>query len=166
MRVGLIGRIVIGGLVIAAFFLVQLFLTTRSLDTIRDRTRHEQRTEESIVAGIRIEQLVIDLSSGTRGYVLTRNPAFLGSWQRARRLLPLESGRLRELAPGPAAAAIDRAWRSYANGYAVPLVRTARTQPAKAKARVATLEGLRRINHVRGLIDPFVNDQNRDVTAD
>jgi signal transduction histidine kinase len=166
MRVGLIGRLVIGGLVIAVFFLVQLVLSTRSLDTIRRSTQQEQSAERAIVSAIRIEQFVIDLSAGTRGFVITGNPQFLQSWNVARRRLPTESARLMQLVPGAETREISASWRSYLNGYSIPIIRIARVSPAKARARVATLEGLRRIARVRGLIDPFVTRQNAAVTRD
>src|SRR3954447_9329776 len=166
MRLGLIGRLVIGGLVIAVFFVLQFVLTTRSLSTIRDNTRQEQRAEQAIVSAIGIEELVIDVSAATRGYVLARSPEFRASWAKAHAQLPRESARLRQLGPGAGTAEIDSAWRSYVDDYSRPLLHLADVSPAKARARVATLEGLRRIARVRGLIDTFVARQNVLVTRD
>src|SRR3954469_3479250 len=166
MRLGLIGRLVIGGLVIAVFFVLQFVLTTRSLSTIRHNTRQEQRAEQAIVSAIEIEELVIDVSAATRGYVLARSPEFRASWASAHAQLPRESARLRQLGPGTGTAEIDEAWRSYVDDYARPLLHLADVSPAKARARVATLEGLHRIARVRGLIDTFVARQNVLVTRD
>jgi signal transduction histidine kinase len=166
VRVGLIGRLVIGGLVIAVFFLVQLLQSQRSLSTIRHSTRDEQRAEEAIVAAIGIEQRVIDVSSAARGFVITHDPAYRRSWQAASAKLPRESAHLRALQPGPSTARIEDAWRSYVSDYSAPVMRLAVTDPARARARIATLEGVRRIARVRGLIDPFVTEENAVVTRD
>src|SRR3954449_9893407 len=159
MRVGLIGRLLIGGLVIAAVFVAQFVLSTRSLNAIRHNTRQEQRAEESIVSAIGIEELVIDVSAATRGYVLAKSPEFRASWDTAQAQLPRESARLRQLAPEGSTAEIDDAWRSYVDDYSRPLLRLAEVSPAKARARVATLEGLHRIARVRRLVDTFVARQ-------
>ena len=163
MRRGLTGRIAIGGALIALLFLVQLVLTLFSLHTIRHHTRAEQRSEQSIVAAVRIEQHVIDLSAATRGYVISRDPAFLVAWKKARAALPEESRRLAEVSPGRDAERIEQAWRSYADRYAAQLIAEA---PAKAKARVATLEGLHRLAAVRAVIDPFVDARQHAVALD
>src|SRR4051812_8760475 len=159
MRLGLIGRLVIGGLVIAVFFVLQFVLTTRSLNTIRHNTRQEQRAQQAIVSAIGIEERVIDLSAATRGYVLAKSPEFRASWNKAQEQLPREAARLRQLAPASSTAPIDDAWRSYVDDYSRPLLQLAEVSPAKARARVATLEGLHRIARVRGLVDTFVARQ-------
>src|SRR6185312_1302676 len=97
MRIGLIGRLVIGGLVIAAIFVAQFVSSTLSLNTIQRNTREEQRAEQAIVSAIRIQQLVLDVSAGTRGFVLTQKPEFLASSTKAQAALPRESARLRSL---------------------------------------------------------------------
>src|SRR3954447_21595837 len=123
MRLGLIGRLVIGGLVIAVFFVLQFVLTTRSLNTIRHNTRQEQRAEQAIVSAIEIEERVIDVSAATRGYVLARSPGLRAAWAKAHAQLPRESARLRQLGTGAGTAEIDEAWRSYVDDYSRPLLR-------------------------------------------
>jgi signal transduction histidine kinase len=165
-RLGLTERTAIAGLVVAVLFVAQLLLTLSSYSSIRQDTREEQRAEQSIVAAIQIEKLILDVSSGTRGYALTHDPTFLASWQSARAQLPRESKVLTGLTPGKTATQIDAAWRSYLSAYAIPLVGEVRTEPAKAKAGVASLTGLRLISHIRGLIDPFVDMQDAIVSHD
>ena len=156
MRVGLTGRLLLAGGLIAAFFAVQFVLSLNSFRGIRNDTREQQRSQESVVAAIRIEKLVLDLETGTRGYVITGDRQFLQPYEAARRALPAESARLKSVAPGPLAANLDRLWRAYLSDYAMPLIRQAATQPAAARSTVATGEGKRRVDHIRDLIDPFV----------
>jgi signal transduction histidine kinase len=160
MRLGLTGRILIAGAVFAAVFAVQFVLVFVSFDSIRANSREEQRAEQSIVAAIRLEKLVLDLETGTRGYVITSDNQFLEPYYAARRLLPAESAQLMALAPGPWSAEVDGLWRSYLTNYAAPLIREAGHTPLLAQQTVANGEGKRRVDRIRGLIDPFVQREN------
>jgi len=163
MSRGLTGRIAIGGVLIALLFLVQLVLTLSSLHSIRHHTRSEQRAEQAIVAAIRIEQNMFDLSAAARGYVISRDQAFLAAWRKSRAALPAESRRLAAVTSRDEAARIEAAWRAYVEDYSAPLIRQ---PPAEARARTATLEGVHRLAAVRAVIDPFVDDQNDIVDND
>ena len=166
MRVGLTGRLLIAGGLIAAFFAIQFVFSVDSFRAIRHDTREQQRSQQAVVTAIRLEKLVLDLETGMRGYVITGDRRFLEPYQAARRALPIESARLRSLAPGPWSAEIARRWRSYLNDYAMPLVRRAARSPGAARATVATGEGKRRVDHMRDLIDPFVQRENAVAIRD
>ena len=163
---GLTVRILIAATALGVFFFVQLLVTNGRLAAIRHHTQSEQRAEQSIVAAIGIERLVIDLSSATRGYVLTGEPAYRDAWLKAKGGLPVQSRILAGFTAGPGTRAVDAAWRDYLTGYIDPLVAQATTDPAKAKARVATLEGVQKLTRVRNSIDRFVAQQNATVTRD
>jgi signal transduction histidine kinase len=159
-RLGLTGRLLVGGAVIAVLFVGQLVLTSISLHSIHHRTTEEQRSEQAVVTAVRIERLVLDVSSGTRGYVVSGDPSFLASSRNAARQLPAESKALMALAPGVQSAAIDRSWRNYVTEWSIPLIAQATTNPKAALARVSSLEGLTRISRIRAQIDRFVAQQN------
>jgi signal transduction histidine kinase/CHASE3 domain sensor protein len=160
MRFGLTERILIGGGLIAVFFAVQFVLSIQSFHGIRHDTREQQQAQQTVVGAIRIEKLVLDLETGTRGYVITASRQFLAPYEAARRALPAESARLMTLAPGPTSSMLDRLWRSYLAAYAIPLIRETARSPVAARARVASGEGKRRVDRIRGLIDPFVEREN------
>jgi signal transduction histidine kinase len=166
MRLGLSGRILIGGGVIAIIFAVQFVLVTRSFESIRHDTREQQRASQAVVSAIRLEKLVLDLETGTRGYVITGDRRFLEPWASAQLALPKEAARLKEFAPGPWAQEVDRRWRSYLTDYSRPLVRATEREPAKARATVKTGEGKQRVDRIRALIDPFVTRENALVERD
>jgi signal transduction histidine kinase len=165
-RLGLTGRLLIGGAVVAVLFVAQLVLTSFSLQSIHHHTDQEQRSQDAIVTAVRIERLALDISSGTRGYVISGNPGFLAASRSAARELPAESKRLMQLVPGAQTAAIDRSWRSYLAEWSIPLVRQAATDPQAAKARVASLEGLQRIGEIRTRIDRLIGAQNAMLAVD
>ncbi len=156
MRLGLTARILIGGGIVAAVFLVQFVLTTGSFRSIRHNTREEQRAEASVVAAIRFENSILALQNGLRGYVLTSDKRFLEPYLGARQKLPSQSKALMELAPGAFTAGLDREWRSYVHDWAAPLIAVAARSQAKAKAKVASGGGKQRIDRMRAQIDSFV----------
>ena len=84
MRLGVTGRILLGGGVLAAFLVAQVVFTYDSLRTIRHSTREEHTAAQSIAAALRVEKLVLDLQSGARGYAITGRRRFLVPWERAR----------------------------------------------------------------------------------
>jgi signal transduction histidine kinase len=165
MRLGLIGRVVAAGVVIAVFFVLQLALTLASNRAVRRDTAREQRAERAVVSAIRIEKLVLDLETGTRGYVITADRRFLEPWRKAQRQLPVESARLRAIDPSPFPTRLDRAWRGYLAGWSRPVVRLAATSPAAARARVAEGGGLRRADSIRDLVEPYVARKDAESVA-
>jgi signal transduction histidine kinase len=166
MRLGLTGRILIGGGLLAAVFAGQFVIVIQSFGSIRRDTREQQRSQQAVVAATRVEKLVVDLETGTRGYVITRDKEFLAPFHAARRALPSQSRTLMALAPGPWSIEVDGLWRSYVSDYASPLIRQATQAPGDAQATVASGAGKRRVDRLRGLIDPFVRRQTAIALRD
>ena len=118
MRLGLTARILIGGGIVAVVFLAQFVLTTGSFRSIRHDTRQEQRADASVAAALGVENSILRLQTGLRGYVLTSDRRFLQPYVQARRDLPAQSTLLMTLAPGPRSTELDRQWRSYVRDWA------------------------------------------------
>ena len=156
MRLGLATRILIAGVIVAAFLLVEFALVARSFQAVRSDTHAEQRAEQAIVTATRVEKLIIDLQTSTRGYVIARDPRFLAPWHSALAQLPRETARLRALASEPWAATLEAEWRAYVDNWSRPLIRLVGTSPARARAMVAGGGGNVRVQRMRALIDPFV----------
>jgi signal transduction histidine kinase len=166
MRLGLTGRILIGGVILGLVFALQFVLSVQSFKGIRHDTREQQHAQQAVVAAIRLEKLVLDLETGTRGYVITHDEQFLEPYEAAQGSLPRESARLMALAPGPWSAKLDRLWRSYLADYSKPLVRLAKHAPGAARSVVAGGQGKRRVDRLRGLIDPFVQRETAIANRD
>ncbi len=156
MRLGLTGRILIGGGIVAVIFLVQFVFTTGSFRSVRHDTRSEQRADASVIAALRVENSILRLQNGLRGYVLTSDPRFLRPYQQARRQLPAESRLLMTLVPQAWSTRLDSDWRAYVREWAQPLIALTARSPQQARSRVATREGLTRVSRMRVLIDPFI----------
>ncbi|MDX6476704.1 MAG: hypothetical protein QOH95_2215, partial [Gaiellaceae bacterium] len=161
MRLGLVPRILIAGGIVVVFLVVEFALVLHSFQQVRRLTRSEQRAEQSVVAATRMEKLILDLETGTRGYVITRDTRFLEPWRSAQKQLPGESRLLAELAPGSFPAEAERQWRSYLNEFSKPVVALGANAPAQARARISSGEGKRRVDRMRRLLDPFIQRENR-----
>ena len=154
MRLGLTARILIAGGIVILFLIVEFALVVHSFRAVRHFTRSEQRAEQTVVGGIRVEKLVIDLETGSRGYVITHDPSFLEPWRRAQQELPGESRLLMSLSPGAWADRLDRAWRAYLENWSKPLVQLAAKAPGRARVLIGTMRGKRRVDAIRRLVDP------------
>ena len=141
MRLGLTARILIGGGIVGTVFLIQFVLTTGSFRSIRHDTREEQRAEATVVAATRLENSILSLQSGSRGYVLTTDRRFLQPYLRARQKLPGQSKLLMSLAPGAWSTAVDRQWRSYIRDWTAPLIALAGRSPAAGQGEARERRG-------------------------
>jgi signal transduction histidine kinase len=166
MRVGLAPRVTIFGVVAITILTVEFFLVLHAFHSVRDATRREQQAGQAVVAATTVENLVLDLETGTRGFVITADDGFLEPWRSAREKLPAATARLRALVPGPAPARIAAAWRAYLRDYSEPLVAKAQASPETAATRLATGEGKRRVDAIRALIDPLVRSASAEAAAD
>ena len=61
MRFGLTPRLLVAGGIVAVFLVVQVVLSQQSLDAIKQHTDEQDRAEQAVVAGIRLEKLALDL---------------------------------------------------------------------------------------------------------
>jgi signal transduction histidine kinase/CHASE3 domain sensor protein len=152
--------------VLVALLLVEFVLVLRSLQDVRHLTRAEQRAEQSVVAASRLEKLILDVETGTRGYVLTRDRRFLQPSLQAQAQLPAETRVLRGLAPTGFTNTVEEKWRRYVSDWARPVANLAVLSLSRDEIETATNEGRRRVEELRGLIDPFISRQNLFATRE
>jgi signal transduction histidine kinase len=144
-------------LVGAAF--VTLLLTVLSL---RDQSRRARHSEQVIATANRLERLLIDLETGQRGFVITRDEEFLGPLRKARAAYPAVSARLIALAAGDErreARLLARGIRAYDREWATPVVAAARRNPAAARALIADGGGKTRVDAMRARFDRLVREE-------
>jgi signal transduction histidine kinase/CHASE3 domain sensor protein len=166
MRLGLGARILIAGGIVVLFLVVEFVLVLRQFQHVRTLTRSEQRAEQSVVAASRVEKLVLDLETGTRGYLITRDRRFLAPSRVARTSLPAETRAFQALAPGPVSDEVAVRARAYIRDWAVPVAAIARVSGDTAVVEAATREGKRRVDELRAVIDRFIRSQNRLATSE
>jgi signal transduction histidine kinase len=135
------------------------------LISIRDVRADERRSVTSqkvLVAANELERLLLDLETGQRGFLLTRQERFLEPWNQARRAFPRRAATLLTLVAGkPAtrreASQIAQRERAYIRDYAVPLVSAARRGDPSTRSVAAAVAGKRRIDAMRRDFDRLLS---------
>jgi signal transduction histidine kinase len=169
VRRGLTLRVVLASVLLAT---VVGSVFTVLLVAVEDQRRSRDRTIQSraqLTAADGLLKLVIDLETGQRGFVITREERFLAPWRAARTALPDHAQRLARSVTDPAQARrardIARAASSYIRDYSVPLVNAARRGDASARSVAATEEGTRRVDSLRAQLDRFRESERNRVQA-
>ncbi|HEV3495692.1 MAG TPA: CHASE3 domain-containing protein, partial [Actinomycetes bacterium] len=127
-------------------------------------------SEEVLSTVNELQRLVIDLETGVRGFVLTRDNQFLQPWDTARRSLPARAAELeRQTAGDPEqerrARQLALAANAYVEQYAAPLVEAVRRGDPAARGLAGTLEGKRRVDAMRADFDAFITTERRLAQA-
>jgi signal transduction histidine kinase len=168
VRGGLILRAVIASsllvLLIGGGFAVLLV----TIGELRDAGRQASQSREELSAADSLEKLVIDLETGQRGFVITRQERFLQPWSAARAAFPVEARRLVRLANAPVqkrrARRIAAAVTAYVREYSVPLIDAARRDEPSARSVAATAEGKRLVDALRAQFDRFARTERAVIT--
>jgi signal transduction histidine kinase/CHASE3 domain sensor protein len=150
---GLAPWILVAAAIVVGSLIVGFAATVSGYRSIRHQTRAEERADSAAIAGLRIEKLVLDLETGTRGFALTGDDRFLQPWRAAQRELPAQVALLRSATSDPEADRIDAKWRAYMRDWSRPVIALARTDRPAAGGRVAQGGGKRRIDALRRLLD-------------
>jgi signal transduction histidine kinase/CHASE3 domain sensor protein len=118
-----------------------------------------ERSRDVTAAATELETLMLDLQSGTRGFVITGQAAYLEPWKRARAGVEPAGARLlaliRDVQQKRRARALLREVRSYVREFSAPLVEAARTRPELARDRAMSGEGTRRVESIRRQLAAF-----------
>ena len=153
-------------LVVGAVFAILLF----PIEDARDAERSALHSQDVLIAAHGLEQRLLDLETGQRGFILTRQPQFLKPWQQAREALPKQERALLALVRSDSAQearvrAIARAARSYIDDYSVPLVNAAARADPSAKTVAATAEGEARTHVIRDHFAHLLEAERRTSAA-
>jgi signal transduction histidine kinase len=135
---------------------------------LRNTGRLADRSRTALTAADGLGELVLDLETGSRGFVITRDEQFLDPWKVAVAKFPQQARSLEGLADSPEQVSrvrrIVREGRSYIRDYSIPLVRAVPRHPAYAGSVVATAEGEQRVGAIRAGLDRFAAIE-RDLLA-
>lgn len=156
---GLASRMAIASLLLALLVGTAFTVLLFAISDLRASGRLVTHSREANAAADRLEELVIDLETGVRGFVIARQERFLEPWKAARAAFQDEARALEQLADQPEqrrrARSIVLAIAAYITDYSVPLVRAARQNKPAARSIPATLEGKLRIDALRRSFDRF-----------
>jgi signal transduction histidine kinase len=154
MKQGLIGRMVVASaalaLILGAAFTVLLFAIT----SLSASTELGRATQEELAAVDALERLTVDLETGLRGFVITREERFLEPWADARSRFRATAEQLQRLAADESLDAaqtqrIVHATDEYIRAYGEPLIAAVRADAAGARSVESTDEGKERTDALR-----------------
>jgi signal transduction histidine kinase/CHASE3 domain sensor protein len=153
-------------LILAAAFAVLLV----AVADLRESARAAHDSEGVLATANELERLTIDLETGVRGFVLTREERFLEPWDNARRNLPGRAATLERLSAGEpeqarTARRIAQAASAYIEQYAAPLLQAARRGDPAARGLAAPAEGKRRMDAIRADFDQLIAAERRLAEA-
>jgi signal transduction histidine kinase/CHASE3 domain sensor protein len=146
---------------LAAVLATVLIFLLVALDAQSESDSSARHSEMTTAAAVQLKSSLLDLETGTRGYVITRRSQFLDPWRDARREIPREIRALEGLVRGVRgqegrAAEIAQLIEAYVRDWSVPLVRLAARSPRAAARRIATGDGKRRVDSLREDFDNFI----------
>ena len=153
-------RVVIASGLLALLGVAIFVILLLAINRQRDAAALTVDSQRVLLAATGLERRAIDLETGERGFVITREESFLQPWTAARRAIPGESRELNRLATVPAqhrrARRITDAIASYLRDYSIPLVEAARRNDPSAGTVATTAAGKRRIDALRAQFDGFI----------
>jgi signal transduction histidine kinase/CheY-like chemotaxis protein len=141
-----------------------------SIGDLRGSAQKAQHSEQVLAASNNLETVVLDLETGARGFVITRQERFLEPWTSGLVAFPRDGAALERLVSDnpeqeARAKAIVREGSLYISEYSRPLVALARRGSTQAGTLVATGAGKRRVDAIRGQLDRFVTAENLLLVA-
>jgi CHASE3 domain sensor protein len=145
-------------LIISGAFVVLLL----AIGDVRVAERRTDHAQDVLVAANQLERLLLDLETGQRGFVLTRQERFLQPWNEARVAFPTRARTLLALVDGERASEqqarnIARSVQSYIRHYSVPLVSAAKRGDPSARSVATTDAGKRRVDALRQEFDRLLS---------
>jgi signal transduction histidine kinase len=157
---GLLAMIV-GG----AFAYVLLTITE-----LRGTTDLRRQTREALVAADAFEKSVIDLETGLRGFVITRDESFLEPSNEARAALPGNARALERLAADEPVQRVRvqrivAALNAYIQQYAIPLVAAVRRNDPAVRSVQRNLTAKRRVDALREGLNSFREAERARLSA-
>ena len=154
MRSGLTLRMLLSGGALAVVIAAVFVLLLLAINDLRDSARLTRDSQQELSAADVLEKLVVDMETGVRGYVITRERRFLEPSNEARAAFPAAARSLERTVRddeghmGPVRQIIQDV-ASYIDEYASPLIRSVQRADPSASSIAVTAEGKRRVDALR-----------------
>jgi signal transduction histidine kinase len=170
MRLGLTWRTAIASSLVAVVVAGGFAVLVVAISRERRSERVTTRALDELNAGSDIERTVLDLETGVRGFIITRDATFLEPWQRAKAIFSNQARRwvamiddARQQAP---ARRIVAHVEAYITQYSDPLVAAARRGDPAASSVATAHEGKARVDAVRAEFDAFRSSESAIVSRE
>jgi signal transduction histidine kinase len=149
----LLASLALAAIVVSVFIALIL-----AVSAARTATKQEARSKNLTSAALKLQKLVVDVETGVRGYVITRDPAFLEPYNNAVRQLPKRSSNFELLASDEPkqlseAKRITSAILRFESEYAEPVLRFS---SERAAVLALTQEGQPRSDEIRRRFGNFI----------
>jgi signal transduction histidine kinase len=149
----LLASLALAAIVVSVFIALIL-----AVSAARTATKQEARSKNLTSAALKLQKLVVDVETGVRGYVITRDPAFLEPYNNAVRQLPKRSSNFELLASDEPkqlseAKRITSAILRFESEYAEPVLRFS---SERAAVLALTQEGKPRSDEIRRRFGNFI----------
>lgn len=167
-RRGLLGLLVSGAGLLLAIAIVSRLAGLGAISNLNESNDNFVRSSQSLILANNLEQRVIDLETGLRGYLLTGERSFLAPRSAALRAIPSLEQRLQaEREPGDGDLAMLRELYAriehYAYGYQPRVLALASRDPARARDVRIVLEGKQLVDRMRAIFARFVTGEARNA---
>ncbi|MFF0050802.1 CHASE3 domain-containing protein [Streptomyces sp. NPDC005498] len=168
-RLGLTSLTIAASGMLALLIGVAFAVLLWAIDDANSSTSARRASRSALVEAGDMEQLLLDLETGQRGYVITGRTEFLQPWQKARDELPTEIRRFTTTTTSPgqhrAAEKIARGVESFLRDYSSPLVERVRRGDPAASGLAETAEGKRRVDDLRAQFDQYMTSERAQLAA-
>ena len=154
MRRSLTAQVIVTFALVSAVVVVAFAVMSLIAGHLQSTDRQRAGSTRAIVAANQLEQVVLDLETGLRGYLLAGQSAFLQPYQNAVSRYPGLALSLQAATAGDEQAhrlslAIGAAVKDYISRWAAPVIRTAQTDLEAARRREAGGAGKGRVDAMR-----------------
>ena len=169
MRAGLTLRATVAYAVLAVLVAGGFLVLAAEIQSLRTQQRSDATAAATLTASAALENSLLGLQTGARGYLITGQAAFLTPYRQALAAYPRQVSQLERLTTGdPAAhrraAAIGQAIDGYVRNWTTPVIRRAATSLPAARRMVATGTGQLRVDGIQRQFGAL-NRQQRALVA-
>ncbi len=154
----LLSRAVAGSLLLALLVAGTFALMLIAVSNLRSSMNVQAHSRDVTSSTLRLEQVVNELEASLRGFVISGDARFLGSWRRAQGAVPGATQQVTDALAGQPeqerlAQQLTVLVRAYVNEYGLPLINIFHFDPSAARAPVATREGLYQVTSIRSRLE-------------
>ncbi|MGN6371686.1 MAG: sensor histidine kinase [Solirubrobacteraceae bacterium] len=167
-RLRLLPLLVVGAGLLLSIAIVSRLAGLGAISKLNESNANFVRASQSLVLANNLEQRVIDLETGLRGYLLTGERSFLAPRSAALRVIPSLERRLQsERGSGDGDLATLRGLyaliRRYAYAYQSRVLALAARDPERARSVRIVLEGKNLVDRMRSIFARFVAGETQDA---
>ncbi|MER6736843.1 CHASE3 domain-containing protein [Streptomyces puniciscabiei] len=168
-RRGLVALTVLAGGLLTVLIGVAFGVLFWSVADMREAALAERHSVAAENQARLVDNLILDVETYQRGFVITRQAQFLRPWTIAQGHFPAQAQELVRISTSPAqhrlAHRIARDGESYIRDYSIPVVAMARRSDPRASSVARTLEGKLRVDALRSLFDRYTTAEGSAVVS-